>query len=203
MEKKKQLELLVASNNPHKIKEYEEMFASYPIKVLSPIELGVHIDPEENGTTFEENSLIKAKAFAKCIDKIIISDDSGLSVDALDGFPGIYSSRFAKNEGGNAKANLKIIEMLKDKEDKYASFICVITLVNLAKEPLQFKGICKGRILDKPVGKEGFGYDPIFYSLEAKTSFGIASEEIKNKYSHRYLALNKLIEYLKDNKLID
>lgn len=199
----KPLEIVIASNNPHKIKEYEEMFSSYSIKVLSPKELGIDIDPNESGTTFKENSLIKALAFAKCTNKCVLADDSGLSVDALDGFPGIYSARFAKEEGGNKEANLKIIEMLKDKNNRNASFNCVITLVNLNKNPLVFIGKCQGKILEKIEGEEGFGYDPIFYSNEAKTSFGLASEEIKNTYSHRALALKQLLNYLKENKFID
>ncbi len=203
MEKKKQFELVVASNNPHKIKEYVEMFTPYSIKVYSPKELNIDANPIENGTTFEENSLIKAEAFAKLTKKAVIADDSGLTVDALNGFPGIYSARFAKECGGNKNANAKIIEMLKDKENKNASFSCVITLLNLEDKPLQFKGVCKGKILDRSYGEEGFGYDPIFYCDEAKLSFGLASEEVKNHYSHRAKALSKLITYLKENNLID
>ena len=195
-------DLLVASNNQHKIKEYQEMFSGYDVKVHSPKELNINVNPDENGTTYEENSLIKAKALAECTKMPVIADDSGLNVVALNNFPGIHSSRFADSWGGNAVANLKLIEKLAEFSDKSAFFTCVITLLNVEDNPVVFKGICPGKILDKPQGESGFGYDPIFYSNEAKQCFGTAPEEIKNKYSHRAKAMEQLIEYLKNKKLI-
>ena len=189
-------DLLVASNNLHKIKEYQEMFSGYEVKVHSPKELGINFNPDENGTTYEENSLIKAKALAEFTKMPVIADDSGLNVVALDNFPGIHSSRFADSWGGNAVANLKLIEKLAGFPDKSAFFTCVITLLNVEEKPVVFKGICPGRILDKPEGEGGFGYDPIFYSDEANQCFGTAGEEIKNKYSHRAKAMEQLIQYL-------
>lgn len=194
--------LLVATNNPHKIHEYEEMFLGYDIKVYSPKELGISVNPDENGETYEANSLIKAKALAEFSDLPIIADDSGLNVVALDNFPGIHSSRFADSCGGNEFANPELIKKLIPYQDKSAFFTCVITLLNVEKDPVVFKGLCKGYILDKPEGEGGFGYDPIFYSIEAKQCFGTASEEIKNKYSHRALAVKQLLDYLKKKKLI-
>lgn len=195
-------DLLVASNNQHKIKEYQEMFSDYKVKVHSPKELEINVNPDENGTTYEENSLIKARALAECTKMPVIADDSGLNVVALNNFPGIHSSRFADSWGGNAVANLKLIEKLAEFPDKSAFFTCVITLLNVEDKPVVFKGICPGKILDKPHGAGGFGYDPIFYSNEAKQCFGKAPEEIKNKYSHRAKAMEQLIEYLKSKKLI-
>lgn len=195
-------ELVVATNNAHKVKEYEEMFLGYNIKFYSMKDLGIKCDPEENGTSYEENSLIKASALAKLTKLPVIADDSGLNVVALGNFPGIYSSRFADSFGGNKVANLELIKRLEPFKDKSAFFTCIITLMNVEDKPLQFKGICEGHILDKPVGEGGFGYDPIFYSKEAKMAFGEASPEIKNKYSHRAKAVEKLINYLKDKGLI-
>ena len=195
-------DLLVASNNAHKIKEYQEMFSGYEVKVHSPKELGINVNPDENGTTYEENSLIKAKALAKFTKMPVIADDSGLNVVALNNFPGIHSSRFADSCGGNAVANLKLIEKLREFPDKSAFFTCVITLLNVEDKPIVFKGICPGKILDKPEGEGGFGYDPIFYSNEAKQCFGTAGEEIKNKYSHRAKAMEQLIKYLSSKNLI-
>ena len=195
-------ELLVASNNQHKIHEYEEMFAGFDIKIHSPKELGINVNPDENGETYEANSLIKANALAKFTKMPIIADDSGLNVVALDNFPGIHSSRFADSCGGNKFANPELIKKLLPFKDKSAFFTCVITLVNVEKNPVVFKGICPGKILDKPEGEGGFGYDPIFYSDEAKMCFGIAPEEIKNKYSHRAKAMEQLINYLKERHLI-
>ncbi len=195
-------DLLVASNNQHKIKEYQEMFSDYDVKVHSPKELGINANPDETGTTYEENSLIKANALAEFTKMPIIADDSGLNVVALNNFPGIHSSRYADSYGGNTVANLKLIEKLQEFPDKSAFFACVITLVNVEEKPVVFKGICPGIILDKPEGEGGFGYDPIFYSDEAKQCFGTAPEEIKNKYSHRAKAMEQLIEYLKSKKII-
>lgn len=196
------MDLLVATNNLHKVHEYQEMFQQYGINVHYPKELGINVDPDENGKTYEENSLIKAKALQEFSKMPIIADDSGLNVVALDNFPGIHSSRFASSLGGNKVANLELIKKLKPYEDKTAFFACVITLLNVEDKPIQFKGICPGKILDKPEGEGGFGYDPIFYSDEAKICFGTAPEEVKNKYSHRAKALEMLIKYLKENGLI-
>ena len=194
--------LLVASNNPHKIHEYQEMFSGYEVKVHSPKELGINVNPDENRETYEANSLIKAKALAEFTKMPVIADDSGLNVVALDNFPGIHSSRFADSCGGNKYANPKLIEKLRGFSDKSAFFTCVITLLNVEENPVVFKGICPGKILDKPEGEGGFGYDPIFYSEEAKQCFGTAPEEIKNKYSHRAKAMEQLINYLKKKSLI-
>ncbi len=195
-------ELVVATNNAHKVKEYQEMFLGYDIKFYSMKDLGIKCDPAEDGNSYEENSLIKASALAKLTKLPVIADDSGLNVVALNNFPGIYSSRYADSFGGNQVANLELIKKLKPYEDKSAFFSCLITLMNVEDKPIQFKGICKGRILDKPHGEGGFGYDPIFYSDEAKIPFGEASPEIKNKYSHRAKAVEQLIEYLKNKRLI-
>lgn len=196
------LDLLIATNNPHKIKEYEEMLSIHGIKVHSPKEFGIYDNPVEDGTSFKENSLIKAKSLAKYTSMPIIADDSGLCIEALNNFPGIYSSRFANDCGGNALANKEIIRRLKKVSNRKAHFSCIITLINVTSEPVFFEGICEGEILDHIDGEGGFGYDPIFYSLEAKMSFGSAPKEIKNKYSHRAKALNLLIKYLKDKHLI-
>lgn len=196
------LELVVATNNAHKVKEYAEMFSAYDIKFYSMKDLGIVCNPDENGNTYEENSLIKASNLAKLTTLPVIADDSGLNVVALNDFPGIYSSRFADSMGGNKYANLELIKRLEPFKDKSAYFACVITLMNVEEKPLQFKGICKGHILDKPVGENGFGYDPIFYSNEAKMPFGNAEANIKNKYSHRAKATQELIKYLLGKGLI-
>ncbi len=157
------LDLLIASNNNHKIKEYQEMFFGYDVKIHSPKELGINVNPDENGDTYEANSLIKAKALAEFTNMPIIADDSGLNVVALNNFPGIHSSRFADSCGGNKFANIELIKKLDEFKDKSAFFTCVITLVNISKNPIVFKGICPGKILDRPQGEGGFGYDPIVY----------------------------------------
>lgn len=195
-------DLLIATNNIHKVREYEEMLSVYGIKVHSPSEFGINDNPVEDGSSFKENSLIKAKSLAQYTKMPIIADDSGLCVEALDNIPGIYSSRFASECGSNKNANKEIINRLKNLDNRKAHFTCVITLVNVSDTPLEFEGICEGEILTKSDGEGGFGYDPIFYSYEAKMSFGTAPEEVKNKYSHRAKAVNLLLDYLKSKYLI-
>ena len=148
------------------------------------------------------DTALKAKALAEFTKMPVIADDSGLNVVALNNFPGIHSSRFADSCGGNKFANPELIKKLEPYEDKSAFFTCVITLLNVEDKPLVFKGICPGRILPKPEGEGGFGYDPIFYSDEAKMCFGTAPEEVKNKYSHRAKAMEQLVAYLKSKNLI-
>lgn len=196
------LELVVATNNAHKVKEYQEMFKGKNIKFYSMKELGLVSNPVEDGSTYEENSLIKAASLAKMTKMPVISDDSGLNVVALGNFPGINSSRFADSFGGNKIANLELIKRLKPYENKDAFFTCVITLMNIEDKPVVFKGICEGYILDEPVGDNGFGYDPIFFSKEANLPFGNAPSEIKNKYSHRAKAVKQLFSYLEKKGLI-
>ena len=196
------LDILVATNNDHKLHEYNVMFNPLGIHAHSPKEYGIVDNPDENGTTFEANSLIKAESLAKYSKMPIIADDSGICVKSLNNFPGIYSARFAKECGGNANANLELIKRAKATGKMDAEFVCVITLLNVEDKPIQFKGICPGYLLDEPHGNGGFGYDPIFYSTEGNIALGLASEDIKNKYSHRSKAISQLVEYLKKRKLI-
>ena len=195
-------EILLSSNNNHKLEEYRKMLEPHGIKVYSLKEKNIIDDAEEDGDSYFANSLIKAKSVSRFTSMPIISDDSGLEVHSLNNFPGIHTARFAKQCGGNAYANFEIIKKLNDFENKDADFKCVITLLNVSDEPIQFLGICPGKILEKPYGEHGFGYDPIFYSYEANVPFGLAEENIKNKYSHRAKAVEQLLKYLKENNLI-
>jgi XTP/dITP diphosphohydrolase len=193
--------IVLASNNKGKKKEYEEILSPLGYTVLTPRDLGIISDPEESGTTYRENSYIKANALRKKVDCPVIADDSGLEVNALDGFPGLYSSRFGDSCGSYPAAHAKLLERLKGKEDRSAQFLCCICY--LAKpdgEPLYFEGECKGHILPSPHGNAGFGYDPIFHCDAANLDFGVASEEEKNAVSHRALASAKLIKWLKSKR---
>ncbi|MCH5171724.1 MAG: RdgB/HAM1 family non-canonical purine NTP pyrophosphatase [Erysipelotrichales bacterium] len=196
------LKIIISSNNSHKIKEYKEIFSAYPnIRILSLKDANINIDPEENGTTFKENSLIKAKSIAKLTTDIVIADDSGLEIDALDGFPGIFSARFMSGHTYEEKF-MAIFDMLKDKENRGAQFHCVITLVNLIDEPLFFEGIVRGEIAKTSNGSNGFGYDPIFIPNGYNTSFANLSDDEKNTISHRGIASKKLLNFLKENNYI-
>lgn len=195
------LEILVASNNSHKIDEFKSYFSKYQVKVYSLKDLNIDIDVDETGLTFKENAFLKADALRKLTDKVIISDDSGLEIKSLDNFPGIYSSRFMFNSPYSEKF-IKINEMLgefKSRECRFNSTLCVI---NLLKEPIYFVGYAYGEILKEPRGNSSFGYDPIFYSIEAKKSFAELDIEEKNKVSHRGKAIKKLIEFMEDNDLL-
>ncbi|MGM9808940.1 MAG: RdgB/HAM1 family non-canonical purine NTP pyrophosphatase [Bacilli bacterium] len=195
----KTLEIVIATNNPNKVEEYRQMFASISnIKLFSLKDENIHIEIEENGKTFKENSLIKAEAISKFTNKFILADDSGLEIEALDNFPGIYSARFMEGRPYKEKW-AAIFEMLKNKENKNAQFHCAITFITPTKEKYVFEGIEKGYITEKIEGENGFGYDPIFFSNSLNKTFGNATEEEKNAVSHRGKAFSQLLEFIKNN----
>lgn len=195
----KTLEIVIATNNPNKVEEYRQMFASISnIKLFSLKDENIHIEIEENGKTFKENSLIKAETISKFTNKFVLADDSGLEIEALDNFPGIYSARFMEGRPYKEKW-AAIFEMLKNKENKNAQFHCAITFITPAKEKYVFEGIEKGYITEKIEGENGFGYDPIFFSNSLNKTFGNATEEEKNAVSHRGKAFSQLLEFIKNN----
>ena len=195
----KTLEIVIATNNPNKVEEYRQMFASISnIKLFSLKDENIHIEIEENGKTFKENSLIKAEAISKFTNKFILADDSGLEIEVLDNFPGIYSARFMEGRPYKEKW-AAIFEMLKNKENKNAQFHCAITFITPAKEKYVFEGIEKGYITENIEGENGFGYDPIFFSNSLNKTFGNATEEEKNAVSHRGKAFSQLLEFIKNN----
>ena len=195
----KTLEIVIATNNPKKVEEYRQMFASISnIKLFSLKDENIHIEIEENGKTFKENSLIKAEAISKLTDKFVLADDSGLEIEALDNFPGIYSARFMEGRPYKEKW-AAIFEMLKNKENKNAQFHCAITFITPSKDKYVFEGIEKGYITEKIEGENGFGYDPIFFSNSLNKTFGNATEEEKNAVSHRGKAFSQLLEFIKNN----
>ena len=192
------MDIVIATNNINKVKEYNEILSPLGFNCLSLKDLNIICDPEETGSTFKENALIKAKEIAKYTNKLILADDSGIEIDAYPNLLGIYSHRFLENEPYSIK-NATLIEMLKDKI-KTARYVCVIALLNFNDQELFFEGICEGHISDIPKGNNGFGYDPIFIpSGLDKTMAELESEE-KHKISHRGIASNKLVEYLKGIK---
>ncbi len=195
------MKIVLATNNPHKLSEMRALFASTSVELLSMSDVGIKKDVIENGKTFTENALIKAEAIAQLTSLPVMADDSGLEVKALGNFPGIYSARFMEGHSYFEK-NLEIIRMLQPYEDRSAQFTCVIALCNLTPRPLVFTGIAQGSIDSEPQGSHGFGYDPIFVSSELHQSFGLASEDDKNKVSHRSKAASQVIDYLKLKKLI-
>ena len=194
------MEIVIATSNDHKVKEYQEMVRGLNIKFLSLNDINFHNEIVENGKTFEENSLIKALAIKDYTTLPIIADDSGIEIEALgEHFPGIYTHRYAINNGGQEKTNEMLVKTCPNSK---AMFTCLITLVNLIEKPLVFKGEFKGKISDKIVTGNGFGYDPIFIPDGFNVPVSTLKDEEKNAISHRGIAFNKLISYLKSNNLI-
>ncbi len=194
------MKIVLASSNKNKIREIKQIFSPLNIDVIGMNEIADIPDIEETGNSYYENALIKVKAVSKYTDLPIMSDDSGLEVKALDNMPGIFSARFAEKEGGYIPAMKKIIEICKEKQEFDAKFICCIVLYNLEKEPLSFMGIVPGKITTEVHEGNGFGYDPFFISDELEKTFAEYPAEVKNKYSHRAKALEKMISYLKEKK---
>ncbi len=189
-------EILIATKNKGKVKEFSDLFAEKGIKVSSLLDFPTVDDVEETGTTFIENAKIKAETISKQFNNIVVADDSGLSVDALDGRPGVYSARYA-GETKNDAANLqKVLMELEDVpyEKRTARFHCVLAVAVPNEETRIFEGTCEGYITEKPEGENGFGYDPIFYIPNKKQTMAQLSSDEKNKISHRANAMKKLKE---------
>ena len=190
--------IVFATTNDGKIKEIKEILADFDVEIVSMKEMNIDVDVEENGTTFEENSLIKARAISKLTGLPALADDSGLEVDYLNGEPGVYSARYLGRDTDYDYKNNYIIDKLKDAKDeeRSARFVCVISLVLPDGREFVKKGVMEGRIGYEIKGENGFGYDPIFYLPQyGKTSAEISAEE-KNKISHRGKALREMKELI-------
>ncbi len=190
-------QIVLATSNPGKLAEYREILAPGGYTIYSPKDLNIDCDPEENGTNYRENAFIKAKALRKLVPFPVIADDSGLEINALDKYPGLHTARHRAQFSSYPEAWQDLIDKLQGKEDRSAQFVCCICLLEEENgTPRYFEGVCPGRILEKPHGENGFGYDPIFHSDEANIDFGIASPDIKNTFSHRGKAIKKLQLFL-------
>lgn len=188
-------EIIVASNNNGKLREIQDILGGY--KVISMKDIGIDIDIEENGETFAENALIKARTIAKMTEKLCIADDSGLCMEAFDGFPGIKTARFLGESATQAERNEYIVEKVQGlpREERKAKFVCTIAVVIPEKEEKTFTGELEGYIATEIRTQGGFGMDPIFELADGKTLAEIGTRE-KDKISHRYKALVQLREYL-------
>ena len=195
-------EILLATNNKHKLYEVRKILSPHGIIVYGISDLNLdYKEPIEDGKTYKDNALIKANALKELTDLPIIADDSGLEILALDNMPGLYSARYAKDLGGHQNSFVEIFKNLENKP-RDARFVCDIILVNVEDKPLLFEGICPGHIGNEAMGSEGFGYDPIFIPEGYDVSFALLGEDIKNNISHRGRALKKLLTYLRINGLI-
>lgn len=198
------MKMVIASNNGNKVREIRYIFNDLDFDIVSLKDEGILIDVVENGKTIHENSLKKAREVYDYLLGIgyknfcVLSDDSGLIVDSLYGLPGVMSARFSGDNATNDENNSKVLKLMENIDDPYrtSSFLTVLTLILESGEEKQFEGELKGSILKEKRGKNGFGYDSIFYVEEFQKTLGEVSCEDKNSISHRYIALNKLREYL-------
>ena len=190
--------IVLATSNAGKVKEFQDLLSPLGYKILSLKEAGIVSNPIEDGTTYRENSFIKAKDASDKTIYPVLADDSGIEIEEMGNKPGIYTARYAKENGGFPAVFNQILANLKGKANRKAAFHCCLCFIpGPGQEPLYFEGICPGEILFEAKGSNGFGYDPIFHSYEANEDFGTASEETKNKYSHRGKASKLLLDYLK------
>lgn len=190
--------IILASNNKHKIKEFKEIFSDYEIIPMK--EIGFDEEIIEDGTTFEENSKIKTAAISNFLKKnnlnyMVMADDSGLCVDALNGEPGVYSARYGGSHSDQDHRNL-LLKNLQNETNRSAKFVCVITLQKPSGEIIVGNGEVYGTILHEETGDTSFGYDCLFYSTEINKCFGLATPEEKNKVSHRGRAIQDLLSKL-------
>lgn len=190
--------IIIATQNRGKANEFKDMFNDFGYQIKTLLDFPEIADVEETGTTFVENALKKATEISEELNTIVLADDSGLEVDALDGAPGIYSARYAGEHGNDAKNNQKLLENLKNiaPEKRTANFHCTLALVGPNRDPLTVDGNVSGVILDEPRGENGFGYDPLFYIPSLDHTMAELTSEEKNKISHRAKAIQNLREYL-------
>lgn len=182
------MKLLIATNNPGKIAEYQEIFANLPVRLTSLHSEGIRLDPEETGATFEENAILKAKAFAEVSGLLTLADDSGIEIDALGGQPGVYSARYGNTtkEDDEGRRQL-VLNKLKGVPwaKRTARFRCVVALATKEAVIGTVEGTVEGFISDEASGQHGFGYDPIFFYPPFKRTLAQLSSEQKHKISHR------------------
>ena len=188
--------LVFATNNTHKLEEVSAILSD-KINLLSLNDIDCHTDIPETADTLEGNALLKSSYVFQNYHLDCFGDDTGLEVEALDGAPGVYSARYADGESHNAEANmLKLLQNLEGKENRKAQFRTVISLILDGKKYL-FEGVVKGEIIKEKRGDSGFGYDPVFVPEGYNQTFAELGNDIKNKISHRALAVQKLCEFLR------
>jgi len=198
-------DIVFATNNEGKINEIRNIMADTGRQVMSMKEAGILVDPEENGSTYEENALIKARAAAGLVNCIVMADDSGLEVDYLNKEPGIYSARYLGEDTSYRIKNQTIIDRLAGAagEARSARFVCAIAAILPSGRELVTRATLEGRIGYEEKGSNGFGYDPIFYLPEYGKTTAELSEDEKNSISHRGKALQRMKEELEKHENID
>ena len=195
------MKFVLATNNPKKLTEMAAILGSLGVEVVSPKELGIHIEVEETGTTFAENAMLKAKAICEAAKLPAIADDSGLCVDALNGGPGVYSARYGGEGLDDVGRYRLLLNSMRGQTTRAAHFACAIACAFPNGDELTAEGKCQGTIAFAPMGEGGFGYDPVFFVPEKAKTFAQLTAEEKAEISHRGKALeifaSKLETYLK------
>ncbi|NBK97510.1 MAG: RdgB/HAM1 family non-canonical purine NTP pyrophosphatase [Erysipelotrichia bacterium] len=189
--------ILIATKNKHKVEEFKAMLTPLQYEVISLLNIDRDFAIEETGTTFEENAYIKAKAIYDALHMEVISDDSGICINHLNGAPGVYSARFLGEDTSYEYKNNYILKELKEAQDRGAQYVCSICHFKKDGTHEIFTGKCEGEIAYEPLGSHGFGYDPIFYYPPFKTTLANVSEAEKNSISHRAIALKMLMKGMK------
>ncbi len=197
------MKVVLASNNPNKLREMKAILSPLGWEILSQREAGVHVEPDENGLTFEENSFIKAQAVMEATGLPAIADDSGVEVDALDGAPGVHSARYGGDACVDDKARNRLL--MKNMEAvpegrRTGRFVSVITMVYPDGKTVAARGELEGEILRREVGHGGFGYDPLFYIPAEGVTMAELTVQRKNEISHRAVALQKFVKKLTEEK---
>lgn len=193
------MEIVIATRNVHKLREFREMFKALKgIDLLSLLNFPDYILPEETGTTFLENATIKAEHAAIQLGKWALADDSGLVIPALQGAPGVYSARYAGKQASDADNRKKLLQEMQqlDGLQRAAYFECCLVLCSPGKIKKPTTGICEGHLLTEERGANGFGYDPLFVKNDYDKTFAELSDVVKNRISHRYRAFEKMRLYI-------
>lgn len=197
------MEILLATANLHKTREFREMFKSQPqLDIISLHQFPNYIAPEETGITFKENAILKAEHAARTLNKWALADDSGLVVPAIGGDPGVFSRRYAGPDATDSENREKLLETMKHLRgyDRTAYFECVLALANPDGLVKYVEGICEGHIVHEARGRNGFGYDPLFVKNDYEKTFSELDESVKNRISHRHKALERLLTFLETIK---
>ncbi len=184
--------LVLATGNAGKISEFEVLCSDFNIEIKSLKDFGPVPPVEEDGKTFEDNAVKKARHTARVLGFPALADDSGLMVKALDGAPGVYSARYAGEEASDEANNAKLLKAMEGKENREASFMCVIAIAVPWGPALIYEGSCDGLITKEPMGDQGFGYDPLFFYPPLNRTFAGISPKEKNRISHRGKAIAEL-----------
>jgi len=196
------MKLLAATTNRGKIVEIAEILSGLGVTVVTPEEIDLHIDVKEDGATFAENALIKARAWSEAAGMPALADDSGLCVDALDGRPGVMSARFSGSDATDEKNIELLLRSLQSKTQRTARFVCAVALAWQTGEVILAEGRYEGIIIDEPRGRGGFGYDPVFLDPELNKTLAQMSPGEKNARSHRRKALDALKTRLQESGLL-